>query len=93
MSKAAGKRNDGLTVATQDVADVLATDLGRAVVSNVATQVLLRQAPQAISDVADAFGLTAGEKRLLITAHPGHGLLISGSTRTAFHAGRLVWPQ
>src|SRR5262249_1806084 len=62
MSKAGRKRNAGLTVVTQDVADVLGTDLGQAVVSNAATQVLLKQAPQAIDAVADAFGLTVGER-------------------------------
>ncbi len=52
----------GLTVATQDCADVLSTELGRAIVSNAATQVLLRQAPQAIDEVAAAFRLSEGEQ-------------------------------
>ncbi|WP_194820924.1 VirB4 family type IV secretion system protein [Micromonospora sp. S-DT3-3-22] len=86
MSKAARKRNAGLTVVTQDAADVLGTDLGRAVVSNAATQVLLRQAPQAIDAVGEAFGLTGGERRLLLSARRGHGLLISGVHRTSFES-------
>ncbi|MFY1656057.1 VirB4 family type IV secretion system protein [Micromonospora sp. WMMD1274] len=86
MSKAGRKRNAGLSVITQDVADVLGTDLGHAVVSNAATQVLLKQAPQAIDQVADAFGLTAGERRMLLSARVGHGLLISGTNRTAFES-------
>ncbi|WP_374536192.1 VirB4 family type IV secretion system protein [Micromonospora aurantiaca (nom. illeg.)] len=86
MSKAGRKRNAGLSVITQDVADVLGTDLGHAVVSNAATQVLLKQAPQAIDRVADAFGLTAGERRMLLSARVGHGLLISGTNRTAFES-------
>jgi type IV secretory pathway VirB4 component len=86
MSKAARKRNAGLTVVTQDVADVLGTDLGLAVVSNAATQVLLKQAPQAIDAVGAAFGLTAGERRALLTARTGQGLLISGTQRTSFEA-------
>ncbi len=86
MSKAARKRNAGLTVVTQDAADVLGTDLGQAVVSNAATQVLLRQAPQAIDAVGDAFGLTVGERRLLLAARRGQGLLISGTNRTSFEA-------
>ena len=86
MSKAARKRGAGLTVVTQDAADVLGTDLGRAVVSNAATQILLRQAPQAIDAVGEAFGLTGGERRLLLTAARGHGLLISGVHRTGFEA-------
>ncbi|MER7894299.1 DUF87 domain-containing protein [Micromonospora sp. NPDC094482] len=86
MSKAARKRNAGLTVITQDVADVLGTDLGQAVVANAATQVLLKQAPQAIDAVGDAFGLTAGERRLLLAARVGTGLLISGTNRSSFEA-------
>jgi type IV secretory pathway VirB4 component len=82
----ARKRNAGLTVATQDAADVLKTDLGQAVVSNAATQLLLKQAPQAIDAVGDAFGLTAGERRMLLGARTGTGLLISGTNRTAFEA-------
>ena len=86
MSKAGRKRFAGLTVVTQDVADVLGTDLGQAVVSNAATQILLKQATQAIDAVGDAFGLTAGERRLLLAARPGHGLLISGIARTGFES-------
>ncbi|SCL17815.1 VirB4 family type IV secretion system protein [Micromonospora inyonensis] len=86
MSKAARKRNAGLTVVTQDAADVLGTDLGQAVVSNASTQILLRQAPQAIDAVGEAFGLTGGERRLLLSARRGQGLLISGVSRTSFEA-------
>ncbi|QOC89689.1 VirB4 family type IV secretion system protein [Micromonospora craniellae] len=86
MSKAARKRNAGLTVVTQDAADVLGTDLGQAVVSNASTQVLLRQAPQAIDAVGEAFGLTGGERRLLLSARRGQGLLISGVNRTSFES-------
>jgi hypothetical protein len=86
MSKAGRKRNAGLSVITQDVADVLGTDLGQAVVSNAATQVLLKQAPQAIDAVAAAFGLTVGERRMLLSVRVGHGLLISGTNRTAFES-------
>jgi len=45
----------GLAAVTQDAEDVLSTDLGRAVIANSATQILLRQAPQAIGKVADEF--------------------------------------
>ncbi|MEH0933972.1 VirB4 family type IV secretion system protein [Micromonospora psammae] len=86
MSKAARKRHAGLTVITQDVTDVLGTELGHAVVANAATQVLLKQAPQAIDAIGDAFGLTTGERRLLLAARVGTGLLISGTNRTSFEA-------
>ncbi|WP_216676352.1 TraG/VirB4 family ATPase, partial [Nocardia terpenica] len=85
LAKSARKYLAGLTVATQDGPDVLSTDLGRAIVANAATQVLLRQAPQSIDEVGDAFGLSEGERRFLLTADRGHGLLAVGAhQRTVF---------
>jgi type IV secretory pathway VirB4 component len=86
LSKSARKYGAGLTVVTQDAADVLATEVGRAVVSNAATQVLLRQAPQAIDAVAEAFDLTDGERAFLLSASRGDALLACGTSRVAFHA-------
>jgi type IV secretory pathway VirB4 component len=86
LAKAARKRATGLTVVTQDAADVLGSDLGLAVVSNAATQVLMRQAPQAIDAVTAAFQLTAGEARLLLNAPQGEGLLVAGHTRIPFRS-------
>ncbi|MBO0819167.1 MAG: conjugal transfer protein TraC, partial [Actinobacteria bacterium] len=87
LAKRARKYTAGLTLVTQDVGDVLGSPLGRAVCSNAATQVLLRQAPQAIEAVADAFGLTAGERGLLLSARRGDGLLLAGGAhRVGFHA-------
>jgi len=86
MSKQARKRAAGLTVVTQDAADVLGTDLGLAVVSNAATQVLMRQSTQAIEAVTDAFGLTGGEARLLLSVPRGEGLLIAGRSRVPFRS-------
>ncbi|WP_313887058.1 VirB4 family type IV secretion system protein [Salinispora arenicola] len=86
LAKSARKYGTGLTVVTQDAADVLATKTGRAVVSNAATQVLLRQAPQAIDAVAEAFGLTDGERAFLLSCQRGDALLAAGSARVAFHS-------
>ncbi|GLZ02386.1 DUF87 domain-containing protein [Actinoplanes sp. NBRC 103695] len=86
LAKSARKYNTGLSVITQDAADVLATDVGRAVVSNAATQVLLRQATQAIDAVTKAFGLTDGEQAYLLSCTRGDALLASGSSRVAFHS-------
>ena len=86
LSKSARKYNAGLSVITQDAADVLGTDVGRAVVSNASTQVLLRQAPQAIDAVTEAFGLTDGEQAFLLSCTRGDALLASGSSRVAFHS-------
>ncbi|MFD3427664.1 TraG/VirB4 family ATPase [Nocardia fluminea] len=74
----------GLTVATQDCADVCSTELGKAIVSNAATQILLRQAPQAIDEVATAFHLSDGEQQFLLSAARGSGLLAVGGDRAVF---------
>jgi PrgI family protein/TraG P-loop domain len=84
MAKTVRKRGAGLTVVTQDTADLLACDLGMAVVSNSATQILLQQSAQAIDIVADRFALTAGEARALLSAARGTALLVSGAGRTMF---------
>jgi type IV secretory pathway VirB4 component len=85
MAKSARKHWAGLAVVTQDAEDVLGSQLGRAVVSNAATQILLRQAPQAIDLVAGAFRLSAGEREFLLSAPQGEGLLAaSASDRVAF---------
>ena len=83
LAKAARKRRAGVAVVTQDAADLLSSDLGQAVVANSATQILMRQAPQAIDLVAETFGLTAGEARLLLAAGRGEALLLAGSHRVA----------
>ena len=59
LAKSARKHWAGLAVVTQDAGDLLSTDLGRSVIANSATQILLRQATQAIDHIVDAFDLTA----------------------------------
>ncbi|WP_203933986.1 VirB4 family type IV secretion system protein [Virgisporangium ochraceum] len=86
LAKSARKHGAGLTVVTQDAADVLGTDIGRAVISNAATQILLRQAPQAIGTVAEAFELNDGERAFLLSSGRGDALLVSGPNRCAFRA-------
>jgi DNA helicase HerA-like ATPase len=81
MAKSARKRDAGLVVVTQDAADLL----GQVVVANSATQILMRQAPQAIEAVAAAFGLSNGEAQLLLSAQQGQALLI-GTVRIPYTA-------
>jgi type IV secretory pathway VirB4 component len=86
LAKSARKHWCGLTVVTQDAADLLGSDLGLAVVSNAATQVLLRQAPQAIDALATAFRLSQGECAFLLNAQQGEALLCGGGERVAFRS-------
>jgi len=85
-AKAGRKHWAGLTIATQDTADLLGSELGQAVVANAATQILLRQAPQAIDTVSTVFGLSDGERGFLLAAERGQALLSVGRHRAAFHA-------
>lgn len=85
LAKSARKHWAGLTVVTQDAADLLGTDLGRSVVANAATQILLRQAPQTVDALADAFKLSDGERAFLLAAERGQGILAGGGERVAFH--------
>jgi hypothetical protein len=60
--------------------------LGKAVIANAATQVLLGQAPPAIGALTQASGLSEGERAFLLAARRGEGLLAAGQQRVAFHA-------
>jgi hypothetical protein len=86
LAKSARKRLAGLAVITQDADDVLASDLGRTVVNNAATQLLMRQSPQAVDAVAAACKLTGAERSLVASARVGEALLLSGETHVAFRA-------
>ncbi|MFF4602562.1 VirB4 family type IV secretion system protein [Streptomyces sp. NPDC001339] len=81
MAKAARKYWTGLAVVTQDADDVLASPLGKAIVSNAATQILLRQAPQAIETINENFHLCHGERAFLLSASRGEALLLTGDRR------------
>ncbi|WP_433418823.1 VirB4 family type IV secretion system protein [Microtetraspora malaysiensis] len=91
MAKAARKHWAGLSVVTQDAGDLLGSDVGQAVIANSTTQILLRQAPQAIDKVTDAFGLSDGERQLLLSAERGMGLLAAGQQRVAFQVISSPW--
>jgi type IV secretory pathway VirB4 component len=86
LAKSARKYWCGLAVATQDADDLLSSQLGRAVGSNASTQILLRQAPQAIDTIAEAFHLSAGERQTLLTCAKGEGIIAAGARRTGFRA-------
>lgn len=85
MAKRSRKYHAGLTLVTQDAADMLSTDLGTKIIANCATQILARQAAQNIDAIADAFGLTDGERAYVLTAPRGSALLC-GDAHAAFTA-------
>jgi hypothetical protein len=82
LAKSARKHWCGLTLVTQDVGDVLASELGRGIVSNAATHILLRTATQAAQAITREFGLSPPLRAYLTSAPTGHGLLL---THTGHH--------
>lgn len=75
LAKSARKHTVALALVSQDADDLLSSRLGTAVAANAATQVLMRQAPQSLETVADAFNLSAGETQFLSTAPRGNALV------------------
>jgi len=68
----------GLTTITQDVEDFLGQDIGKAIITNSAMQVLLKQSPAAIDKIGEVFYLSQGEKQLLLAANVGEGIFFAG---------------
>ncbi len=77
--KRARKYYLGLTTITQDVEDFLSQDIGKAIVTNSALRVLLKQSPAAIDRVGEIFYLSQGEKQLLLGANIGEGIFFAGN--------------
>ncbi|OGM56800.1 hypothetical protein A2955_02515 [Candidatus Woesebacteria bacterium RIFCSPLOWO2_01_FULL_37_19] len=76
--KRARKYYLGLTTITQDVEDFLAQDIGKAIVTNSALRVLMKQAPAAIDKIGEVFYLSQGERQLLLGANVGEGIFFAG---------------
>jgi len=68
----------GLTTITQDVEDFLNQDIGKAIVTNSALHVLLKQSSAAIDRIGEVFYLSQGEKQLLLAANVGEGIFFAG---------------
>jgi type IV secretory pathway VirB4 component len=83
VAKRARKYYLALTTATQDVQDFLSSDYGKAILSNSSIQMLLKQSPTEIDQVAEIFYLTTGEKQLLLSANVGEGLFFAGQSHVA----------
>lgn len=83
IAKRARKYYLGVTTITQDVEDFLAQERGKEIISNSSIQVLLKQAPSSIERVGQTFNLSEGEKRLLLAAGIGQGLIFVGPTHVA----------
>jgi type IV secretory pathway VirB4 component len=74
--KTCRKFNLGLLLITQDVADLINSKAGHAVLANTAYSFLLRQKPAVIDSVVRTFNLSDMEKEYLLTATQGKEILI-----------------
>jgi conjugal transfer ATP-binding protein TraC len=83
LAKRARKYFLGLTIISQDVEDFLANKYGKAVVSNSAMQILLKQSTSSIDVISQVFNLTEQEKYLLLNASVGEGLFFAGLNHVA----------
>jgi len=77
MARRARKYYLGLVTITQDAADFLRSDHGRAVLVNAAMKLLLKQDSTTVDAVAEAFELTPEERQYLLGANKGEGLLFA----------------
>jgi type IV secretory pathway VirB4 component len=68
----------GVTTITQDVADFMKSDYGKAIVTNSSLQLLMKQSTADIDSVQKVFQLTEQEKYLLLSAAVGEGLFFAG---------------
>lgn len=85
LVKRARKYYLGVTTITQDVEDFLKNPYGKPIISNSAMQLLLKQSPSAIDELAKMFNLTEGEKYLLLNSSVGQGLFFAGLQHVAIH--------
>jgi type IV secretory pathway VirB4 component len=81
MARRARKYYLGLVTITQDVADFLRSEHGRAVLVNAAMKLLLKQDSTTVEAVTDAFQLTTEERQYLLGANKGEGLLFARGAR------------
>jgi conjugal transfer ATP-binding protein TraC len=81
MARRARKYYLGLVTITQDVADFLRSDHGRAVLTNAGMKLLLKQDATTVDIVASAFQLSADERQYLLGAGKGEGLLFARGAR------------
>jgi len=84
FAKRARKYHLGLTTITQDVEDFLATEEGKAIITNSSLQIILKQSTAAVELIAKTFFLTGGEKHFLLQAGIGEGLFFAGHNHVGF---------
>ncbi len=83
MAKRARKYWLGMTTITQDVNDFLNSPYGVPILNNSSLQLLMKQSSASIEVLAKTFGLTSGEKHLILSSSVGEGIFFAGNKRVA----------
>jgi hypothetical protein len=86
LARSARHYHAGLQLATQDIVEFLRSDFGESIVKQSEFRVLLGQTPEGADALARYFDLTPAERRSLVHARPGEGLLFVGRSHVAFEA-------
>jgi hypothetical protein len=86
LARSARHYHAGLQLATQDIVEFLRSDYGEPIVKQCDIRILLGQTPEGADALARYFDLTPAERRSLIHARPGEGLLFVGRSHVAFEA-------
>ena len=83
LAKRARKYYLGVTTITQDVGDFLNSQYGKPIVTNAAMKLLLKQSNASIDLIGETFGLTSGEKQVLLQSGVGQGIFFAGPRHVA----------
>lgn len=86
LARSARHYHAGLHLATQDIVEFLRSDYGESIVKQCDLRALLGQTPEAADALTRYFDLTLAERRALLHARPGEGLLFVGRSHAAFEA-------
>lgn len=81
--KRARKYYLGVTVISQNVDDFLASPYGKAIITNSALKLLLKQSSAAINQISEVFFLSQGERQLLLSSSVGEGIFFAGQNHVA----------
>jgi len=73
----------GVTVISQNVDDFLGSPYGKAIITNSALKILLKQSSAAINQISEVFFLSQGERQLLLAANVGEGIFFAGQNHVA----------
>ena len=83
LTRRARKYYLGVTIISQQANDFLTSDYGRAIASQSALRVLMKQDTTTIKKVASEFNLSEYEQRMLLTCDRGEALIVADQNHVA----------